>query len=554
MKAAVNTALAGAREGKLPIVIGVTGHRDLRPEDCALYRARARELFADLRRRYPGTPLRVISALAEGADRLIAEEALDAGHEVVVPLPFDPSEYERDFPPTVAEFRTLLARVPAEHVFVVAAPADSSGAQSPAGADRDAHYAAVGAYIANHCHILVAVWDGFVRPNGAGTSMVVGLKLSSEDGGPVYHVRARRAQFDAPPDLVSSVGECNWTFPEGVGEATLDSMCSRLDRFNSDPARDRRAPLAAESAAGLLPELEARPVGDRVIATTFGWADQLANHYRRVTHGVLRAVLLLAAALALTFELYAEIFPERILPTLYLGVFAAITVLYYWQKAKDAQGRYLDYRAVAEGLRVQFYWRLAGLPEQVSSSYLRKQLDELRWIREALRGAGAIPPTTAMAPNLVLGFWMKGQTEYYRSRAVRQERRFHRIERNSARLLATGLAATASLVLFWGWYERMPRLHHWVVLVMGFAPIGAALCEAYAEKFGLRTQANQYARFAAVFGRAERIVERWEADPDAATRHAVQLELVRELGREALMENGDWVLLLRERPIVLPKG
>jgi hypothetical protein len=30
--------------------------------------------------------------------------------------------------------------------------------------------------------------------------------------------------------------------------------------------------------------------------------------------------------------------------------------------------------------------------------------------------------------------------------------------------------------------------------------------------------------------------------------------LILELGYEALMESGDWVLLLRERPIALPKG
>jgi hypothetical protein len=45
-----------------------------------------------------------------------------------------------------------------------------------------------------------------------------------------------------------------------------------------------------------------------------------------------------------------------------------------------------------------------------------------------------------------------------------------------------------------------------------------------------------------------------EAAPDTVGRLQSERALIGELGREALMENGDWVLLLRERPIVLPKG
>jgi hypothetical protein len=92
------------------------------------------------------------------------------------------------------------------------------------------------------------------------------------------------------------------------------------------------------------------------------------------------------------------------------------------------------------------------------------------------------------------------------------------------------------------------------VLVMGFAPIAAALFETYGERFGLRSQAHQFARFAAVFGRAERVITNLEATPNVPHREHSELALIRELGREALMESGDWVLLLRERPIVLPKG
>ncbi|MGH8258335.1 MAG: hypothetical protein ACREUG_01440, partial [Steroidobacteraceae bacterium] len=275
----------------------------------------------------------------------------------------------------------------------------------------------------------------------------------------------------------------------------------------------------------------------------FGGADRLAAHYQRITHRVLRLTLLLAAVMALTFELYAEVLPVRAIPAGYLACFALLTLILIWHRRLDAQARYLDYRALAEGLRVQFYWRLAGLNDSTSASYLRKQLDELRWIREALRASGATPPPSTAHPELALECWVQGQADYYSARARLHERRIERIERCSGVILGIGLLAAVSLVALWSLLERLTIWHHWVVLVMGFAPVAAALWEAYGERIGARTQANQFARFAAIFRRAERYIRRLEREPPTASRRESELTLLRELGREALIENADWVLL-----------
>ncbi len=123
-----------APDGRLPIVIGVTGHRHLRPADEPKYREYVCELFTHLRKRYPSTPLRIVTALAEGADRLVAEVALEGGHEVLVPLPLAPADYEHDFPATAAEFHTILSRVPPHQVFVLPQDDDSDSAAADAAA------------------------------------------------------------------------------------------------------------------------------------------------------------------------------------------------------------------------------------------------------------------------------------------------------------------------------------------------------------------------------------------------------------------------------------
>ena len=80
-----------------PLVIGVTGHRDLVPNEVDVLREKITGLFDDLRLRFPNTPLLMMSALAEGADRLAAHAALDAGFELQVILPMPADFYRSDF-------------------------------------------------------------------------------------------------------------------------------------------------------------------------------------------------------------------------------------------------------------------------------------------------------------------------------------------------------------------------------------------------------------------------------------------------------------------------
>ena len=76
-------------DGRIPFTfrIGVTGHRDL--ADPETLRLRIREAIVQLLAIVPVAPgaglaLVVVTALAEGADRLVAEEALAAGADRLI--------------------------------------------------------------------------------------------------------------------------------------------------------------------------------------------------------------------------------------------------------------------------------------------------------------------------------------------------------------------------------------------------------------------------------------------------------------------------------------
>jgi hypothetical protein len=85
------------RRYSAPLVVGVTGHRDLVPAEMPGIRGRVREFLMHLHGQYPDRDLVVLTPLAEGADRLVAEEALALGLPVTVVLPMPRALYAEDF-------------------------------------------------------------------------------------------------------------------------------------------------------------------------------------------------------------------------------------------------------------------------------------------------------------------------------------------------------------------------------------------------------------------------------------------------------------------------
>src|SRR5207249_3830010 len=81
----------------------------------------------------------------------------------------------------------------------------------------------------------------------------------------------------------------------------------------------------------------------------------------------------------------SHIFADQNFLLLYLLAFSFAFAWFYRARALELKTKYLDYRALAEGLRIQFFWQLADLKDSVADYYMRKQKSELDWIRNAVR-------------------------------------------------------------------------------------------------------------------------------------------------------------------------
>ena len=148
--------------------IGIIGHRHLADvQTISFVKERCRQFLAAARNQEP--EVKALSAIAEGADSLFAEAALELG----IPL-----EIVRPFVEYAADFETPLARERYERLRAAA----RSERKLDHLARSDNAYRAAMEWIVNHSDVLVIAWNGLpaAGPGGTGTAVekVIHLKRS----------------------------------------------------------------------------------------------------------------------------------------------------------------------------------------------------------------------------------------------------------------------------------------------------------------------------------------------------------------------------------------
>ncbi len=171
--------------------IGVTGTRTLNPEQLYFLRPRVDAILCAVARLAAGSggkpALRLLSPLAEGADRLVAACALNQGYELVCPMPFPQLVYEEDFdlsPGSLAEFHRLLAHAEGRILAL-----DGARDTPKYGLYAEARsYQAVGRLIVRNCDLIIGIWDGRPGQGPGGTADTIHYAAAA--GPPVIWLHA----------------------------------------------------------------------------------------------------------------------------------------------------------------------------------------------------------------------------------------------------------------------------------------------------------------------------------------------------------------------------
>ncbi|HWG10397.1 MAG TPA: hypothetical protein VN693_02745 [Rhodanobacteraceae bacterium] len=555
-----------------PLVIGVTSHRNIPARELEPIRARVRELFAQLQREFPHSPLTILSPLAEGGDQLVAEEGLQLGATLIAPLPFARELYAQDFTDdaTRAAFDSLCARAHMIHLPLL--PNHTLDDIALSGVERNRQYAQAGAFVARHCHLLLAIWDGKTSDRLGGTAQVVEYYLGGAMPGHierrrttrhlgrgderlVCHLVCSRDEAGGAPQPPLQPGQLVWRegshagAPDESMPSAFHAMFAHTDEFNADAAKyhEKIASDFEASAGTANANAGSRPAS---IAARFHVADWLAVHFQKRVLLAMRVTYTVAALMGIAFAVYDNLNAQNYMIYVFLLLFVTGIVISAIARRRDWHRKYLDYRALAEGLRVQCYWRRAGIsltddPEFAHNSLIQKLDIELGWTRNVMRSAGLEDDTPRGGDlDAVIHEWVGdgqvGQLGYYQRRGAQRERTHRVTEVIGAVSLYAGIAISAVLAAFA--YRLSADVKNDLIVIMAVFSITSAVREAYAYRKADKELIKQYRFMQRIFADARKQLDR--ADSDEERR-----EILRALGETALAEHAEWAVMHRQRPL-----
>ncbi|MFQ3666870.1 MAG: hypothetical protein SNJ79_12720 [Sphingomonadaceae bacterium] len=498
----------GPPRPRFTFTLGVTGHRRARLPDAQqpFVRARIRSVVEALRSAvmkvaaeggewFASDPpvLRVVSALADGADRWVAESAVAAGFALDAILPFDEETYAADWS-VGAEREAMRALVLSAEKRLILPGERRHEVEA---------YAIAGEALVAHSTVLIAVWDGEPGRGWGGTADVVETAV---DGGvpviqippePEKPIRILWPQFEpyaaAPHFAVHAPAremspETLAVMLRGVllpPDEPLERAClagfyaEREDRrrwrieyplllqlagvkrmgkdaFLAPPYLAATADAWAPFRADILALAPGNGLALARLEEAYAWADHLANRFAQSFRSghVLNFSL---AALAVLVALSGLLVPEWKLGLVLLELLMIGGIVWNTRAGHVGQWqrRWLDYRALAERLQPFRLLKLVGVatPPRLPS---RKRSLGARWTDwyAAAQWRAFATPTLMLDQamfrtlrDMIIRHQLEPEIAYHRRNAHRMERLDHRLHRFGQLLFAATIAACIAIVV-----------------------------------------------------------------------------------------------------------
>ena len=582
--------------------VGVTGHRAevLAEGDVERLRQRIRETLqqledagrALLEREHdcfaPGPPqLRFVSPIADGADQITAELALELGWELQAIIPFARDVYRASLADNAARerFDALIARA----TCLLELPGDPD--------DSLDAYIMTGRATVAHCDVLIAVWDGKPPRGRGGTGEVVQLALTR--GTAIVHVpikprdqaRVLWAAFD--PSVVTVAddpGVARALDREDVDVLLTGLLMPPIDlqeqhflkMFTRERLRHFRArieyPLLL-AATGVKPfrpttftdkhysamirdEWHRYRIGcgeaHNVIAPislledAYSWADRLATHFAQTYRsghifnfvlGGVAVCLGLSAFMAprLKFEEAAL----EMLITIAIILNAHIGIKQEWHR------RWLDYRQLAERLRPMRTLKLLGIaaPDPPGTDTNPIPSRWIEWYAGGIWRAMGSPTgqidrvCAARLGRAIAEHEVEPQVSYHERHAEQIEKLDHRLEQVGFTLFVATLIASFATIVDYAFHLPWVNTYgNWFTLISaGFPALGTAI-------FGIRFQADfggDAVRSLATSNTLRQIDE--ELRKDVTLSRAA--DLAEQAGQIMLSDLDEWQLVNQQRDL-----
>ena len=549
----------------LEFVIGVTGHRDIRADDEIALKGHITDALIRIKNKFDQLPCRVISGLAEGADTLVAEVALDLGMPVTAVLPMPVSEYRTDFTGSALEKFEALVGDPRLHIHELPVLAEDGDISTDDA--RVPQYQALMDFLIRRSNVMLALWDGKVIPKKGGTSDVVSSFLAghAQDSIPAK-IDASGGDFEncgdltvwintprksggsqtevtKPVFLVSDASGMVYTEMPDIPAEFLERWKGlenyAASRYSNEAIDTQCWPLSNSETLGASPQSVA-------INTEFIRADQLAMSNQSFSDNLFKAFGLIAGTMGLLFLVYAKLSAIGLFLWLYVGLYFVGYLMFKLGAQKHWFSKHLSFRAFAETMRVQYFMLVAGVgkefsPRHVVSLTSVDRFNGFEWLQDAVR---CMEPLTYEGHKVddsrlsaVHENWIEDQSKYFSKKLHTLHRQHERLEKIKAMLMLGSVVGAMALILFKYQLYKAEMAGFdgktWLVFLMGLLPLWLAIWELYQGKMATRELIWQYANQRRYFVAAQKQM-------DAARDTETKKRILKDLAERALGEIYLW--------------
>lgn len=557
--------------GAIPLVIGVAGHRDPRPQDLPLLRQRCREVLSEVLRTLPNTPLLMLNGLAAGMDSEAAEIFLELvveqrqqqpdgpHHQLVAALPKPHQLYLNEDFPLKGDDASAAERARLERLLAACdAVLDGNNfpeltlPEPPPGKPRDPYdprcYGRQGIFLARHGYLLMAFSNGLDSGKLGGTSQTVAMQrgelyplfvqvdevIAAREPGVVVEITTPRQSDD--PVRPCPVGVVRY-WGENLDGGRLDAdALAALERPKLRHLLDWPAiPMRLEQ---INRELHRFPpvtrYGSGPESSVWLYADHLANEKKRFYMRLCGIVMVVSVVVGLSTSQQ---------DWQAIGLLIVLTAVVIFPKLQlGPKLAFIQWRCLAESLLVTDHWAAAGVNGDTADLFHSQTNQNFAWIRTLLRARRlqlmAALTHPEMVPPLPEVFehsrqWIKGQEKWLGKTIAKQQRL------DQALLLLGGasfLMALGLALAYWLGVHNIRQLWPDACIGLTAAFIG------YRELMGYSDTNARYGRSQAQFARAAKALACARPDPHDPAMLYVRRQLVIEaVGREKIDELNDWV-------------
>lgn len=261
-------------------------------------------------------------------------------------------------------------------------------------------------------------------------------------------------------------------------------------------------------------------------------ADNLSIQNAKLHNRILLILPITAILISIFFFVYFELEIHSMIAICVIFLFALLIIEREANKL-GCHRKYLEYRVLAETLRVQFFLSLSGTKADILELLPWFTKQGIPWIGNIVK---SLPLDDVKERKPITYYWIFDQKAYHEGALLKAEQSYKLqaiIKKWAVTITVIAFLLGLIFEIFMYFYSPNIDAHH-IRLVLkatiGIASLSTLFIEGYFGKMSLYEKINEHKRMISLYSKIEREIAKKGETP----------EIIIELAREFLIENSAW--------------